>query len=1822
MVNEDFSKGINGVSAISDIPDGYILEAENVDLSEPGKVKRRAGYNLHGCRLPVRTRRAEIPVAPLGSKVIELDAVRVTGCTLGLIRNSGANLSNLANADHYQTNDATNTIMVKLAWPGFTPGVTVVPPVTTDTIFQIEQGTGGAIVVYSYRPIKVYDSGEVSGTAYFLLPYQLIYGWSSPPTLVDVAATNATAYLCDGFTFPRLPAEDVTSIVLSTGFFREATITFVAGSVWADLPLYTFLTFETCLHKNAIGYRKGSVGYIKSKTSTTVVVEMAEDVTESNGSISITNLSVMYTTAKHLTYIAQANDRQFATIGTAVTPASATAKIRIDDCVRIACTQDRLALGSSGSVTGADLNEIGYLYGLEVDVGYINCLNKYYNATTGNEELFTGYSGSFFIEQTILDRNRFYTQRGLQYTGVTTTVIAGSGLFAISITNADLVYQVGDTTIISYESDWKGTIVTKQYVVTAVSSTTLTLNANGDTRLYLPQYTKIRFSRTSSVVFIYPSPLPYAYFSDMVMQSGDSNPLAPFYRVKDLYIPNTSNYVNYMELDTEITWESDSYLTASKIFYPIFPEGVTAPINTYYLPSDIVDYNSVELDRSIVVAARENGMWRFNGSQFLNMRIPRPPSGFIRNVRGTNGYLAIDTGDDGLLTGRQYDFIVTYSYVELVNGKLVTYESGLSPVGAYSIVSEPALELSGDSQLVELQVPTIPLGIGLPATSMFINVYRTKSGTIATQGTSEEYLLERQVVNNPYLPYQTILAGTEAPFLFNRDNYKVLYASIQTDVTSDELAREIIDPPLATVVTALENRVIAANGGEVPYLNLICKNVFNSSDAFAANALVRYTPPNVGYDYSYVFFALSLTPVSTGGTFADESGVARTYQVFTPASVYDLSVIAYTDNSHLFRITGATIVVDTKYLLRFAAGKTEGFVSGGKDPYYDGFGFEQQTFVGTNAGTAEVSAQKKWISKSAGGTVTTPAETFIVFAESQKIENIASDNGLIITGTAGDAGTESDTAAFTLKIKGSSTTYSVGDYLILKGLGTTGQVKDADGAVLNFDNDIICEVLTAVTASDPDVYTIAICVMANDTSGVTSYKRVKVKSALSVTNVSSGITHPPFTIYLRQSATARAVTNFSLPSATATLTITTAPALTINAGDDIIVDGLPFDIPRGSGANWNRKYKAVSYGAGAFVVTAPVMPEELRGVIGTTLSSPVYGKLSIPKNIFSYYQPTLTESYLQVLLSSQVLTVAMSAGAWVYIITRGRENDSYSPLFSGWYKTSRYKNNVGNWVTSLAIGAAMTGIELDLQTPTAYLPTLDFSTLTGVSELKVVVCQQGFSGVANSVYLPVPVPLIRRDDPYLSDLTGTMYGPTDGYTPLEKVIRRFTHAINFVLHNKMFAYWGGRRAGNDESSHPGNVLPTNGLKILPHLYPVDKQLHRYTSTAISTATEASWSLYGGADYWRIEGSTRSNGGGTTSAVTTYTAKETRPSRIWYTNPTGTLVGQAFRELSYDEVESQDGESVVALAPMQTFGLLFKKSSSWRIAFNNGATLLKDRIPSIVGASSAKNVVPTPKGAFVLHDSGIYITDGGTMEDILQPSRIFRDRVSQNVDLFRFTAGYHNPFSKTIYLGIPLSATKGETTDVVDGQFVFNYSNRSITLYSVDTGWSVNTQFPATFWTRILSDSFFASTEGKVFRLRRERTKTAYSDERNAIPFKVRTRYVDSQDPVGVRFYRSVFFQFGTETTNTMEVAIAYDFGTTYAHISSFTVDTSEAANAVTSVTLNDKAIDVVRRTPPFPRAANISLQITNEELDTAAELHGIFFESSDGSTKLVSQPGT
>ena len=1786
VVEETAQYGIDGVTAISDIPAGYVIEAENVDLSQPGVIRKRAGYSLFGCKLPIRCRRYRYETAGLHI----LDYSPLASITLSFYENTTLNATATASSEIKRVADPQGTLFVKMAACG--------QVVTLDTLFEMQNLSPAPLYppVYSrfFQPVAVFNDGSDGSNPTFLVPFY-VSEWIGAHT--DTVPSVMNARVCVGYTHPRITEMDIVSLSISAPSIgsQYLTITFEKGSVPENLGVGSIVALETCAtKKTSLLLNTGEVVSVSDES----IVAIVPETPFTEGEIEKHYFSMRYFTGGSL-WIKSKDYDYFGYSG--------AGRILITGVNQVTMAIGAM-LGVAPSFSG--VNDYLFMYGLDISSGYVQLLNKYFDVASNSERIVCGVYGSLFAMRDnptpILN-----TISPLTYVGPTSLLQADptTRTVTIPLSLAGSVYVVGDEISLTRAVDTTGETITETYTVTEVNTNSIKVDAGAAQYIGIIANSKVRFRRKSRYIVLSGgvSATYYHLFNGCMVQIGEKDTSKPTHTVMAFSAPTAG--VTLL-LDTEVEWESDSYLSSMPLFLPVFQDNSLETYQNYDSTEGLGSFKDIQtagLERSVILAAGKSGMWRFNGAQLLNMRIPTPTAGFIRNISGSGGTLKIDETDDGQKIGRFYRFYVSYSYSELVNGKLVRYESGLNPIGSYRITSRPAIDGSDTSQIVELQVATIPNGIGLPASDMTINVYRSPSGTASDVESDTEVLLkEVEAPNNPATPFIRVLAGIAPKLQFNEENYDFLYLSQGGDRATDESSRNIVDTPLAKVVTTQENRIVAANGWDWPYVNLICKRVFDpSTGSFAAHGRFTLVPPSTS-ETAYRFITCPCSLLTTSGT-AGGAGGPTFQSIGIPT--YAVKAIAYSDNSHLFKILLATITAGKKYVLRFANGVREAKAPGGKDPYFDGFGFEEQVFVGTATAT-QVSAQKKWTTTDTAGALKEPttAEQVTVFEETQSITAPASDNGLLIEGNTGVGEIPGGAIRFWLKVKDTAVaTYNVADLLILKGLGTTGQVRDVAGRILNWDTDIVAYVKSASTAGNPDVYEILVYVKGDTTN---DFVPAQLKSAITVSNLSTGVTHGPFTIFKQMSATARTLDDFSLTPTTATIQLTTSPAIAPAAGTRICVDGLPEFIPANCEMNFNTNFEITNFAGDTFTVKVKA-PPNMRGTGGQDFTGdPNPGKVGIPELAFE----TTPADVITLELNPTVMATAVTADDWVYMIVRGKGQDSYCMELTGWFKVDSVKL-LGFWGGGIGVGQTLQAVKL--RRFSAFLPIpIDYSAITGISETRIIFCGRNTIDGYTTINVPIPVPLSQRYD---ADVTGTFYGPYDGYTPLEKVSKRLAHAVSCVLHSSYWGYWGKFRPDLEREQD----IPTNGCRIQPHRWPEDA--HRYDNTMLMSTTgtnESAWKCQGEAGYWKVEGEDIFEPTLSTP-VSTYTAKKYRPSRVYWTNKAGSAEGVSFRELSVEEIDSDDGDEIVGMAPFQTYSIAAKRDSVWRLGFRGGTVLSTEKVPSTVGAASAKNMVATERGVFFLHESGVYITDGALVEPILQTSRYFNSRVVQNKDLFGFTAGHHNPLGKTVYLGVPLSNSEGELASGVSGQFVFNYSLRNVTLNTIDYGWSVNTQIPATVWTRIKTEDFFASDTGNVYKIRMENGPTRFSDVRAGIPFKVSTRYIDSQDPIDFKFYRSLFFQFGKETSANMKVSLAWDFAKDYTLVSTIPIMQEGFGTAPfgTSYWGCDRYIETIRRTPVQPRVAQLSIRLENDEVDTATEVYGIFLESSQITSKLHKQPG-
>jgi hypothetical protein len=1739
MDSEQLSEGVDGANAVNAIKNGFCLEAVNVDLSKPGQVQKRAGYHLHGQRLPIRSKAIEMSGA---NYRFLLDVIPKESITVSLFLNTSLNQSATFDSIFFRANDQDNTIFATFQ---------SVTEITTDTILSCFGSDGKEHFV---QPLEVFAA---TGTVQCLLP-MYVKNWFTGVVLSDTLASVVQMFSASsGYALTSLKEAEITGLSLRDDSPLSIQIEF-APEAPNPLTVGASVFFETAVR---MPNGDGVHGIVTAVAETYADILILDAIVYPLGVIEHDYFRMRYINAKHLS-LSGGSDLTM------------NGPYEIVDCSSF--TADTV----TGTVSLGSI--VNFVYGTSLLAGPVNILGKYYNTNDELERTVCGVDGYLFKE---VDTYReLKTIGGLVYSGVQTTVQQNTttSTFTFPLPGADTVYEVGDLVVVQYAEGTTKKLVTAQFTVKSVTSSGIVVDSNGERSFILRPNMRFRFERTGNVLRIQAPSFPLT--NGMTVQYAGRSKVTQVYEVIDCSYAGTTKTVT---LDSPLTWDSDNAL----ILCPTFDVVDHSTCCTYAsTPGSRIETSTVSMERSTVIACGLSGIWRFNGENLINMRIPRVGSGFIRNVPGTAGHLHLDTQEDGSKVGRRYEFVVTYSYQELVDGKLITYESGKNANSVFSILSESDELNSGLSKVVELQVPTIPYGIGLPADDMFINVYRTPSGTQTTEPSAEFYLLERQVRNNPNTSFVTVIAGTEAEFIFKPSGYKIYAGSVLTEGETDDLRSEVIDPPLSSVVSTLENRILAANGFDPPQIHFICNDAYDvATNAFAANFEIDLKGRQAS-DESYKFFS---APCKLTDSLNTNGGFSSINYTLSSITSYDIKKITYEDWSHRFNCTGASFTTGKQYLVRLGYGKKEALSPGTTDAYYNGWDHIGQVFVGTSA--TQLEAQKKWTRKTSAGVVIPPTEKFLVWEKLGEITEPGINNGLIIVGnTARDAG-----GGPTFMLYSASISFSIGQFLIFRGLGTTGQIRNQQTEQLSFDRDLVFRV---TSSSSP--YGLEPLIMGS--SLYSHFANPNILSAISVSNAATGVVEPSFSIYRLLNTTPYDTTGWMVSPTTATIQLTTSPAIAPTAGDYVSIDGLPSEVPMGTGFVYNGSREVVSFVGDTFTIKVSP-PDSAKGDLSSDFTADTKkGKLVWIRGVVV---PTLG-GRLRVTMNPVLASGPSQAGDWLFIIMKGEAPDSYCLALTGYFKISAFYDGA-NWVSSIANSSPISGVEIE------YDREIDLNSLTGASFTRILLS----SRLGNTLCVPVPVLAVRDGS---QDITGTLYSTIDGYTPYERVAKPLAHALNCVLWKYGFAYWGGRAVGKtDDNTHPGNIIPTNGVKFMPHMFPENKYKYRYTQEVlVNDRVEPQWECRLAANRFRVEGSIIKDVTDT-NAFTVTTAYGYRPSRIWYTNTTGTLVGQSFRELMFDDVESQDGERITGLSAFQSYSILAKANSLWRISFGNSSKMSRVKVPGIVGAASHANMIQTDRGVLFLHETGAYVTDGSTTEPIHQVRRLFDDHCAQNALLFPLTCGFHDSLNKKVYIGVPYSDSRTELTSKIDAQFVFDYTLRSVTLDSVSRGWTVNKGFEATHWIGIYNDTFFSDVTGNIHRIRTERGATKWRDGTQPITMTLKTRFILADSEIDGRFIKSLIFQFGKETDVNMNVSLSWDYFNSYDSEVSYNIPIEGFGTMPfgTGSWGADKFIENIRRTPDRMRLYRFGLKFEDSTLDSSGALHGIGIQSEQMSTKLIEQKG-
>ena len=235
----------------------------------------------------------------------------------------------------------------------------------------------------------------------------------------------------------------------------------------------------------------------------------------------------------------------------------------------------------------------------------------------------------------------------------------------------------------------------------------------------------------------------------------------------------------------------------------------------------------------------------------------------------------------------------------------------------------------------------------------------------------------------------------------------------------------------------------------------------------------------------------------------------------------------------------------------------------------------------------------------------------------------------------------------------------------------------------------------------------------------------------------------------------------------------------------------------------------------------------------------------------------------------------------------------------------------------------------------------------------------------------------------------------------------------------------------------------------------------------------------------------------------------------FDNPTAQLDSESDSAI---DINSADGQEITAVIPFfgdSAFGAAQK--SGILVVFKTNSVYLVDLAQKAAGQNAVQrletrgkgctapfSVAVSKDGIMFANETGIYRLNRNLKVDYIgrRYERKWLENINKNqIDLF---TGHHDNVANSYKLSYSVDA---ET----ENSLVFTYNHTREYESQGDGSITTYDNHPAVGWANLVADSFFASTSGRVFQIRRLGETSDFRDDDQAISMDVLVRALDAMD---------------------------------------------------------------------------------------------------------------
>lgn len=327
----------------------------------------------------------------------------------------------------------------------------------------------------------------------------------------------------------------------------------------------------------------------------------------------------------------------------------------------------------------------------------------------------------------------------------------------------------------------------------------------------------------------------------------------------------------------------------------------------------------------------------------------------------------------------------------------------------------------------------------------------------------------------------------------------------------------------------------------------------------------------------------------------------------------------------------------------------------------------------------------------------------------------------------------------------------------------------------------------------------------------------------------------------------------------------------------------------------------------------------------------------------------------------------------------------------------------------------------------------------------------------------------------------------------------------------------------------------------------------------------------------------------------------------FDNPTATVDTESDSAI---DVNSADGQEITAIIPFfgdAAFGaaqksgiiVVFKTNSIYLVdisAKERGETAVQRLETRGKGCTAPYSVSVTRGGIMFANNTGIYRLNRDLNVDFIgrKYDRKFKTQVEK--DLIGLMTGHHDTVANSYKLSYPISG-ESQNSEVAVYNHTREYEGKG------EGSWTTYDNHPATGWANLGSESFFASTLGRVFVIRRNGNVTDYRDDDQAISMEVLTRAVDATDSGRRKVYSQIITHYRLPATSigtTLKGAL--DLKTNFQDSDVYEIKAEEGDNL--SDTGSQKIVTI---SSVFDEKMGVYMQLKyeNSTIDEPVEITGI-----------------